>query len=94
MKCSEQSNKVRDFKVIAPNDLLRRTHLPEYSVGCLCLRPCVRLCVTRVCLVVEQMVEQSVIDTVSLYFCHVRMFTVLPGFVMHPEINASSLLYG
>ncbi len=53
-----------------------------------------RLCVARVCLVVEQMVEQSVIDTVSSYFCHVRMFTGLPGFVMHPEINASLLLYG
>lgn len=55
-------------------------HLAEYGAG--------RQCVTRVRLVVEQMVEQSVIDTVSSYFCHVRMFTVLPGSIMHPEINA------
>lgn len=70
------------------------THLAEYGVGCLCLRLRMRLYVTRVCLVVEQMVEQSVIEAFSSYFCHVRMLAVLPGFVMHPEINASLLLYG
>lgn len=74
--------------------MLRWTHSAEYGFGYLCLRPCLRLCVTRVCLVVEQMVEPSVIDTVSSYFRRVRMFTGLPGFVMHPEINASLLLYG
>lgn len=51
--------------------------------------------VCNTCLaVVEQMVEQSVIDTLSSYFRRVRMFNVLPGFVMHPEINASLLLFG
>lgn len=83
------------FSLVFKNDkILKLTHLEEYGVGCLCLHPCMRLCVTRVCLVVQQMVEQSVIDTVSSCFCHVRMSAVLPGFVMHPEINASLLLYG
>lgn len=80
--------------IIIVIELLGGTRFGEYAAGCLCLRPCNRLCVTSVCLVVEQMAEQSVIDTVLSYFCRVRMFTILPGFVMHPEINASLLLYG
>lgn len=55
---------------------------------------CMRLCLKPHRLVVEQMVEQCVIDSVSSYFRLVRMFTVLPRFVMHPEINATLLLYG
>lgn len=66
----------------------------EHDAGCLCLGSPMRPCVTRVCLVVEQMVQLSVIDSVSPYFYRVRMFAALPGFVMHPEINASLLLYG
>ena len=72
---------------------MRWTIFEGYGAGCLCAS-FMRLCVTLVCLAVEQMVEQSVIDTVSSYSCRVRMFTMLPGFVMHPEINASLLLYG
>lgn len=72
--------------------LFTLTHVAEHA--CLCLQPTMSLSATRVCLVVEQMVERSVVDTGSSYFCRVRMFAVLPGSVMHPEMNASLLLYG